>query len=424
MTTRLSEHDQRVAEAGDILPYERALIGGILLDGGAGWFPPLAVEEFLVEGHRAIWEVLAHMARHREPISVLTVVDALRNRGELERAGGPQALAHGILEGCVEVHRKRYASIIRTAARRRMLRQFGLELARQGIPESEIQGRLAAMPGPLTPAIFDAVEVMDDVMNQWGQLRIETGLTPLDTLTGGMIRGQVIVAPAITSHGKTAFACEVTRRVARAGVKVDYFTLEETREGIVRRLAGALTGIPMHAILTGTVTKAEATRLQTAALTLAELPLTVTAPGDAMRSLHAEDVVGAISRTPADLVIVDHIQKILTKGDSRAYGLEAVINELHLVALRDKKVILVTAQVGREANSQRRVPRESDLRDSGALEMFGRQIWVLYWPHKHDQKRANTDYEVYVLKNSEGPTGRIALTFHAQSGVFDDALPF
>src|SRR5207245_5033143 len=101
---------------------------------------------------------------------------------------------------------------------------------------------------------------------------------------------------------------------------------------------------------------------------LRQQPLGVTAPGDAMRSLRAEHVLEAVGRAAADVVIVDHLQKISTKQDSRAYGLEAVMNELHGLALRDNKVILVTAQVGREANSQRRVPRESELRASGALE--------------------------------------------------------
>jgi replicative DNA helicase len=130
-----------------------------------------------------------------------------------------------------------------------------------------------------------------------------------------------------------------------------------------------------------------------------------------------------MSRAAADVVIVDHLQKIATKQESRAYGLEAVMNELHGLALRDNKVILVTAQVGREANSQRRVPRESDLRDSGALEMFAPQLWALYWPHKHDAARNMHDYEVYVVKHSEGPTGLMKMIFQPRSGAFE-ADPF
>ena len=413
----MNEADRTLLDA-DVFPFERALIGGLLLDGSGATIPPLLPDEFHCEGHRTIWAAIQDLDHERVPISPLTVQDRLVRSGTLEAAGGPAALAFGLLEGCVEVHRLRYAEIVRHAARQRALRRLGVELAQQGLDELEIQARLLALPGPLAPALFDPTEVMDRIMRSWQTLRVLTGLDPLDEVTGGMARGQVIAVVGITSHGKTGLLTDLARRIAAGGVRVEYMTLEETAEGIVRRLTAAMEDLSIHDVLVGQLTNEERARLAGAAWRLRALPLNVTATS-ALRSLRSEAVLGAVGRSSADVIIVDHLQKIQTATDSRAYGLEAVMNELHGVALRDGKVVLIAVQAGREANSQRRVPRESDCRDCGAVEMFARQVWSAYWPHKHDRKREVNEYELWVLKNSEGPTGLVRLRFQPRSGRFE-----
>lgn len=413
-----SELDRRIAEL-DIVMVERAMIGGILIDGGPP-FPPLLPSEFQLEAHRILWGELCDMHANGDPITTMLVHHRLEQRGLLEVIGGPAALAYGLLEGCIEVHRMRYAQLIRDAARRRTIRQLGLQLAEQGLPEEEIQTRLAALPGPLAPNLYDAVETMDRIIQRWDQLLIPSGIASLDRLTGGLVRGQVVLLAGITSHGKTALACHLAHRIARARHRVDYITLEETADGITRRLAAAITGMSAYRILTGGLGPQERIDLANAALYLRSLPLRITGPGSTLRSLQANAILGVASQSDAEVVIVDHMQKIQTEGDSRAYGLEGVMNNLHLIGLRDNKIILVTTQVSRTANSERRVPRESDLRDSGALEMFARQIWVGYWPNKHHSQRPPDEYELHVLKNSEGPTGLVPLMFSAHTGSFTD----
>src|SRR5688572_3440482 len=45
-------------------------------------------EDFYLEAHRRIYEVLAHLAERDEPADVLTLPEELRRRGQLEAVGG------------------------------------------------------------------------------------------------------------------------------------------------------------------------------------------------------------------------------------------------------------------------------------------------------------------------------------------------
>ncbi len=54
---------------------------------------------------------------------------------------------------------------------------------------------------------------------------IQTGFHMLDRVTGGMHKGQLWVVGAGVNHGKTTFAVQVSRNVAKAGKKVGVFSL-------------------------------------------------------------------------------------------------------------------------------------------------------------------------------------------------------
>jgi replicative DNA helicase len=56
--------------------------------------------------------------------------------------------------------------------------------------------------------------------------------------------------------------------------------------------------------------------------------------------------------------------------------------------------------------------------NSGGTEQAGRLIFLLYWPRKYHADKDPSYYELEVAKNTEGPTGRVVLTFDAITGRF------
>ncbi|MBI4324941.1 MAG: DnaB-like helicase C-terminal domain-containing protein, partial [Chloroflexi bacterium] len=83
-------------------------------------------------------------------------------------------------------------------------------------------------------------------------------------------------------------------------------------------------------------------------------------------------------------------------------GLKTLAKELHLP-------LIVLAQLNRDTERENRVPRLSDLRDSGAIEQDGDIIGLL---HRSESAGDVQTVQLIVAKNRTGRTGKVDLIFH------------
>jgi replicative DNA helicase len=407
-----------------ILPVERALIGACLWpkEAAGSPLPPLLVQEFYLEGHRLIWRAMQELEVQGREVMIVALHDELERAGDLEAAGGPAHLALCFEEGHISSYVPQLVRLVRRGARERALVALGEEMARQGLPEEEIERRLAELPASLTGALYDPAENWSELVEDWQKRgRIWTGFEGLDTFSGGFGPGDFAIVGGRTSHGKTAWLTALAMNLAERGVVVEYVTLEETATAITRRLIGKRAGVAVRRLKDGgDLTQEEFEQCESAVRWLQTLPLTV-ADMEHVRNLEEQTVVGMVGASKAAVVIVDHLQQIITVGkESRVYGLERVLRRLQAVALRDEKVVILAAQLNRQTEERQGQPRLSDLRDCGAIEQSGRQILLLYWPCKHDRERAEWEYELFVAKNADGGTGLVPLHFDAPTGRFTE----
>jgi replicative DNA helicase len=403
-----------------ILPTERALLGAMLLD-GCDRIPPLLPNEFYLDRHRMIWQAMCELA---EGCDGTTLARELGERGQLEAAGGVAYIAQLLEEGVTAHLVSRYAQDIRGAARQRAIRRLGLEMQRQGLDAEEIQRRLAEMPGPMASSVETIGDIWARIKAGWHQpfTRIDSGLKAVDAIQEGISPGEILVVAGRTSHAKTAMLCHLAVAIAEQGYSVEFISLEETVEAITRRCVANRTGLVSYKMLrTGNLLAPELEEAEKAVAHLEDLPLRITAVST-LQSLDEDHVCGVVAASTAQVVIVDHLQKVSTRGDSRAYGLERAMNRFHAAALRDHRVVILAVQINRgmETEQKPRAPRLADLRDSGAIEIIARSIWLLYWPWKHDSTKPFDRYELYVAKHSDGGTGKADLIFQPQYGLFAD----
>ncbi len=401
-----------------IVPVEIALLGAVLAWPGDATVPPLLPQEFSLEGHRVIWAVMLDLEAAGERPTLVAVGHELDRTGRLAEAGGPAKLAQCFVEAHVPVYVPSLARQIRQAARQRAMRQLGMQLTSQGLSPEDVEARLAEMPGPLAPNLFDPAENWRSIIAEWDRPALKTRLAAVDRLLGGFRRGQIAVVGGRTSHGKTTFAAHLALRFAEAGRSVEFVSLEETEDDLVSRLAANVSGVRKDRIDQGLLDDVEFARVETAVRRVQALPIQVRALSS-LRSLEESSVVGAVMTSTADVVLVDHLNKILTSDDSRTYGLERVLNRLHAAALRRDAVVIVMAQLSREMDVQKRVPMLHDLRDTGAAEQTARRVLLLYWPAKHRQADPG-DYEIHVAKNVGGGSGVAHVRFDATTGRFSD----
>jgi replicative DNA helicase len=73
-------------------------------------------------------------------------------------------------------------------------------------------------------------------------------------------------------------------------------------------------------------------------------------------------------------------------------------------------------------NRERKKPRLSDLRESGAIEQDADQVWMLHRPCMY-QEVTDVSYdesaaELYIRKNRIGPVGKVDLEFRKDTMQF------
>lgn len=399
-----------------IIPVEQAVLGALILEEGARMFP-LDPEEFCLTKHSLIFEAIRAMKRRGDPIDAVLVCRELRAQGRLDLAGGPAEIAVLLEHGAICSHLPRYVAEVREAYRDRRVRFLGETMMAKGATPREIDQAVRELPGPIAPELFSPVGAWAEVEASWRATPMPTGLDALDRAVVGFRPGDFVVIGGRTSMGKTSFAVALSLRLAMRGIRVEYLSLEERREQIVRRAIANITGIPLRVLRSGNVAPSNLEHARQVAGELAEYPWGVT-DLQHLRVLDEAHVCGAVSASDADVVIVDHLQKIATKGESRVYGLERVCNELHATATRDGKVVILTAQLNRESERDKRAPTLADLRDSGAIEILARSVWLLYWPVVHDATKPHFEYHVFVAKQGEGGVASVEIQFEAACGRF------
>lgn len=401
-----------------IIPVEQAVLGALILEEGARFFP-LAPEEFALTKHALIFTALRDMKRRGDPIDAVLLVRELRAQRCLDLAGGPAEVALLLEAGAICAHLPRYVAEVREAYRDRRVRELGERLTAQGRTFQEIDQAVRELPGPIAPDLFSAAQAWADVEASWEAAPMPTGLAKLDRAAIGFRAGDFVVIGGRTSMGKTAFAVALSLRLAQRGIRVEYLSLEERREQIVRRAVANLTGVPLRNLRSGHLAPSNLAAARQVSEELGTYPWSVT-DLQHLRVLDEQHVAGAVSASDAEVIIVDHLQKISTRGDSRVYGLERVCNELHGTAVRDGKIVILTAQLNRESERDKRPPTLSDLRDSGAIEILARSVWLLYWPRVHDESRPMHEYHVFVAKQGEGGIASVELGFDPTCGRFWD----
>ncbi|MDO9225195.1 MAG: replicative DNA helicase [Pseudomonadota bacterium] len=410
---------------------EQSVLGGLLLENRAWERAADLINErdFYRADHRHIWRTIAAMIEAGQPADVITVAEALESHNRLDEVGGLAYLAALAQNTPSAANIRRYAEIVRERATMRALLAAAdgiraavanadgrtpAEIAREA--ESTLatvaadQG--AGEPVTAAAAMMEVLRHADDAAGSAGLL---TGLDDLDSLTGGLEPGQLVVVAARPAVGKTALALAVARHVAQHGGRVAFFSLEMSRRELAGRLLAAAARVNGRNLKTG-LSADEWGRLTAAS----------TAPG--FDSLILDDTPAAsvayirararrLNRTGRlSLIAVDYLQ-LMKPADTRATRTEQVgslSRGLKALAKELAVPIIALAQLNRasEVRGDKR-PMLSDLRDSGEVEQDADAVLLL--------SRAATDgdsIECQLAKHRQGPTGTFYLDFEPETMAF------
>src|ERR671933_31161 len=268
------------AEAARVPPHdldaEKAVIGAMLVSetAVAAVAERLRPEDFYSEVHRIVYGAMMRLYTRGDPIDQLTLTNELRSVGKFEEAGG-RAYIFQIVESVpTAANAARYAEIVRGKALLRDIIEVGSRITEDAFREPEDVGEaldaaeqlvygvsnrtLREQLAPVSELAPGALEMIQRLYEAEGEVTgVETGFDDLDRLTTGFHKSDLVILAARPAMGKTALALNAIWHAAgKKDMPVAIFSLEMSKEQLVRQIIAQNTRIPAQALRSGNV-KAE-----------------------------------------------------------------------------------------------------------------------------------------------------------------------
>src|SRR6266404_8567955 len=227
---------------------EEAVLGAIMLEKNA--FDTVAEilkpECFYVESHQHIFRCMQSLAQKSQPIDILTVVEELRFKEELEMVGGAYyvtKLTNTVVSSAnVETHSR---IILQKFIQRELIRISG-EIIGDAYEDStdvfdlldDAETKLFEITNnhlrndyaSIDTVLVKTIQRIEDLRTKQDEITgVPTGFSKLDHITYGWQPADLIVLAARPSVGKTAFALNLARNAALHPTKptaVGFFSLE------------------------------------------------------------------------------------------------------------------------------------------------------------------------------------------------------
>jgi replicative DNA helicase len=437
---------------------EEAVLGAIMLEKGA--FDAIAdiikPESFYVESHQRIFKAIQSLYQKSQPIDILTVVEELRSREELEMVGGPYyvtKLTNSVVSSAnIEAHSR----IIQQKFIQRELIRISGEIISDAYEDStdvfdlldQAESKIYDVSSTQLKKNYDVISsVLVSTVRRIEDLRhknedfsgVPSGFSKLDRVTYGWQNTDLIILAARPSVGKTAFALNLARNAALHPTKptpVAIFSLEMSAGQLVQRFLAAESEIWLEKIARGKLEEHEMEQLYKRGIQkLAQAPIYI----DDTAALNIFELRAKCRKLKVSndigLIVIDYLQLMSGTGENRNSNREQEISNisrnLKSLAKELNVPIIALSQLSREVEKRKEgnnIPKLSDLRESGAIEQDADMVMFLYRPELHDitanemGESTRGEIQVRIAKHRNGSLETIKLRalLNIQKFVEDD----
>lgn len=252
--------------------------------------------------------------------------------------------------------------------------------------------------------------------------KIPIGFTQLDYILRGWINSNMIVIAARPGMGKTDFALNLSLNTIRQNINVMFFSLEMSREEITKRMVSLVCDIPRP------IDKSKLNKYDVSKIIDKMGQITSNFIIDDSGRNTTMTMSAKISRIKKNkgigLVIIDYLQLIENRGSSRFEKVTDISREIKLMAKENDVPVIILSQLNRSVESrENKIPRLSDLRESGAIEQDADSVMFLYRPsyygiESEDGKDIENLCDIIVAKNRHGMDGVAHLDYDRKIGKF------
>jgi replicative DNA helicase len=425
---------------------EQSILGSILLENSAvnSVLEVMSKGDFYSEAHRKIFNLMVELSEKNEPVDIITLSNALRDKGLLDSIGGTAYLASLVDNVPSAANVANYAKIVKEKAILRGLISSATEIITscyetgtdvdQVLDQAE-HSIFEIAENKVRPSFYPIREIVKDSFRSIEELYarkelitgVPTGFEKLDDLTSGLQKSDLIIIAGRPSMGKTAFALNIAQFAALEGqTPVAVFSLEMSKEQLVFRLLASEAKVDSQRLRKGFLGETDWPKLTTAAGRLSEAPLFI----DDTPAITVLEMKAKSRRLKADqglgLIIVDYIQLMRAGGyrDNREQEISEISRSLKALAKELKVPVIALSQLNRKVEDRtNRRPQMADLRESGAIEQDADVIAFIYRDEVYNKSEDNPEKgtaEIIIGKQRNGPTGTVKLAFLEKFTSFEN----
>jgi len=249
---------------------------------------------------------------------------------------------------------------------------------------------------------------------------LPTGIKGIDYRTTGLRPGEFWIIASYTGEGKSILATQIIVENVRRQTPVLLFTPEMKNRQVLARMVPQLTkGVvkgrhlrdPRH------MTAAQLAAFECTQNVIDSWPLWINDSSAVDISMLYAHTMAMVKQHKVRLVVVDYLQLVKGRGESRYDKVSDVSNSLRELAKNADIPVIAVSQISRPENREKRIPRIFDLKESGSIEQDAHVILMPYRPQEKDGRYTGDDV-IIIGKQREGPTGSIKVRFDSLTLTF------
>jgi replicative DNA helicase len=433
---------------------EKTILGAILLDNAAHaeTAEHIGPDDFSLDSHRRIFLRMSELVDTGRAVDIVTLSNELSRYKEVEAVGGVAYLA-SLTEGLPR--RPVIEDYIRIVKDKSLLRRLmgicSAAIAKAAdqsqdaigvLDETESQLLEVSQHGltqglqPIDVIVRDSFGSIDNLYTHSRDITgLATGFTEFDRMTSGLQKGELIIIAARPSMGKTALAINIAENAAvRFGSTVAIFSLEMSRESLLRRMLASQASVDQQKIQKGFFGRDEQEKLQAALNLLVESHIYIDdSAGSTIAEMRARARRLKQNAGGLDLIMIDYLQLMSAsmpgaskRGfENRVQEVSAISRGLKAMAKELQVPVIALSQLSR-SNEKRddKRPMLSDLRESGSIEQdadvvafIHREAYYNRDPNQSAEEKAEA--EIIIAKQRNGPTGIVRMHWNSSFTRFD-----
>lgn len=442
---------------------EEAVLGAILieksaLDEVAGLLTP---DCFYVEANQRIYRSMISLSVKNQPIDLLTVVEELKSKEELDLVGGPYYVSRLTNSVVSSANIQTHARIVKQKFIQRELIRISGEIIQDAYEDTtdvfDLQSKAELQISELANTNSESIDKLGAIqvpfLTRLEELRkqeshitgIPSRFKELDNVTHGWQDTDLIILAARPSVGKTAFSGNLamsaakyfkeTAKTKKEMKSVAFFSLEMSKGQLNERIQSCETEIWLENIKSGKLSNDELKQVYLTAEYLDSIPLFIDDTA-ALNILQLRAKCRRLkSKNNLGMIIIDYLQLMSgvdnSRNSNREQEISRISRDLKGLAKELQVPIIALSQLSREVEKRKKgeqIPQLSDLRESGAIEQDADMVMFLYRPEYYDitanEMGESNKGETYVkiAKHRNGDLGTIKLKalLHIQKFIDDD----